>query len=150
MDYVQCAKDIVKARTVMQASTAAKNDPYSWVLLSSLSMRHDQMWTGAQSATKVALSSPDAALRVLQEEGFQKLDYLLQDEEIKDSSLLAVWDLIIATRADMFATCSEKCPKLSLCDRCNFRGSFGSFAESMRTRSSKGSESCWPTQEKIR
>jgi len=153
IDYIGCARDIMRARDFMNQ----KDTPF--VLMSSLNTNWDHMWGGARNealnitnknwnnmlsaeTNKAMNSTSMAALKLLMDSGFLKLDSVIDASSLKDSGLLAVWDLIIATKAKAFATCTLGCG--DVCSKCNYEGNFAKVALRLRKEAKKESMSCWP------
>ena len=146
IDYIECAQDVLKSREIMDARRDRGTHQHEWILASTLSTNVDLMWSGSKKqALMNARSPPEAALDLLiNQKDFRKIDNLVPISEMEDSTLLPVWDLILATRADQYATCTRECAKDSGCGTCNHRGKFGDLAISMRLTAGKVSEKCWP------
>ena len=134
IDYLGCARDIIRARDF----TNQKDTPF--VLMSSLNTKWGHMWSGARKKAKNSQSK--VALKSLMDSGFLKLDSMINASSSKDPGLLAVWDLIIATKANAFATCTGECG--DFCEKCNYKGNFGRLAVGLRDEAKKESMSCWP------
>ena len=134
MDYIGCARNIIRARDYMNQ----KDTPF--VLMSSLNTNENHIWSGARN--KARNSTSQVALKRLMDFGFFKLDSLIDESSVKDSGLLAVWDLIIATKAEAFATCSGNCG--NFCKKCNYNGNFARLALGLRENVKKESMRCWP------
>ncbi|KAG7373458.1 hypothetical protein IV203_034182 [Nitzschia inconspicua] len=156
--YMECANAIVRARDVMiqsmtnKTTTTTTTTP-TFFLMSSLSSNDQLMWNGARR--NAANTSAPQALELLHTKGFMKLDEtLLVDEDYEDSIFYVAMDLILASKAQMFATCTARCrwPKYHLCKRCNWIGNFAHLALELRTdtttttttTSATGSLPCWP------
>ncbi len=136
MDYLGCAQEIMQVRKRMAYQNTAP-----FILMSSLNTQKEHMWNGARKRSN---STADAALKLLlNQEKFIKLDTLIQGENVKDPGLLAVWDIIIATKANRFATCAKGCGEI--CQRCNHLGKFAAFAIEARSQSNRSSHECWPS-----
>lgn len=137
MDYLGCAQDIMQVRKRMEHQNKTP-----FILMSSLNTQKEHMWNGARK--KASNSTADAALRLLlNDQNFIKLDTLIEDENLKDPGLLAVWDVIIATKASGFATCARGCGEI--CQRCNHLGRFAAFAIEIRNKLNRSSHECWPS-----
>eukprot|EP00985_Skeletonema_marinoi_P015867 scaffold8315_cov116-Skeletonema_marinoi.AAC.1 len=119
------------------------------------------MWSGSRnSIVNGTTTTPQHALHyLLHDNGFIKIDGLLEMQAKKvhnDPGMLAIYDLIIATKANNFATCARDgktgCNGVTrrLCDACNHVGKFGRLATSLRKEDGdhRGSSfECWPTSE---
>jgi hypothetical protein len=146
--YVECARDIVQARDAMAKATDdfQKNASVStFFVMSSLSSNDENSWNGARK--NAANSTAPQALELLQQQGILKLDEtLLADVDFEDSIFYVAMDLILASKATMFATCTERCrwPKYHLCQRCNWIGNFAHLALELRGEETSGSLPCWP------
>ena len=137
IDYMKCARAILKARDAMNKTSHAED----FILMSSLNMDSNLQWGGVQQMTKN--SSSNSALSLLLDAGFHKLDTVVED--VQDQVFLAVWDLILAVKAEAYATCS-RC-RSNFCSKCNFNGNFARLSLELRGNSnkSKRSHSCWPS-----
>jgi hypothetical protein len=135
IDYLRCAKAIVKVKESMQ------NTPM--VLMSSLNTRPSYMWGGAAEKAKNT-SAQDALNFLIHDNGFTKLDTIIDEQDVKDPGMLAVWDLILAMKANEFATCTRECHNNLICSECNHLGNFAKFAVDMRSQVKRKSASCWP------
>ena len=119
-----------------------KNDGQPYVLLmSSRNIEENLMWSGARETAKLGKSSPTEALQILFKEGFVKLDTLLPQNSTNTGDFLPVWDLVLASRAREFATCSRGCT--GACTACNHLGNFADYAMRLRKTENKGSRRCW-------
>ena len=136
MDYLKCAQAVLNARQAMNLPNT------SFVLMSSLNTHKSLQWSGAKRMAEKK-SSAHEALSLLMNAGFYKLDSAI-GTDVKDLVFLAVWDLIIAMKADSFATCSD-CSRFHFCTKCNYQGKFMRLAMSLRKSVGKESLSCWPT-----
>ena len=85
------------------------------------------MWSDARKKTGAYANTPKEALDLLVKQNeFIKIDSLLKaaNVEVKDSGMLAVYDLILASMSKTFATCSKEgsfgCSKeaITLCEKC--------------------------------
>jgi hypothetical protein len=122
MDFMQCARAVTEARPIMlremmtnaNATTKQRvSSQHKFVLMSSLNEDEDMMWLGLkQSIFNRTKSQSQRALHyLLHGNGFIKIDGLLviQDKETAydDPGMLAIYDLIIASKANNFATCAR-------------------------------------------
>mmetsp|Transcript_42826 Transcript_42826/g.73070 ORF Transcript_42826/g.73070 Transcript_42826/m.73070 type:complete len:255 (+) Transcript_42826:199-963(+) len=160
MDFRQCARAVLDAKHALQemaSNGTADERNHPFVLMTSLNDNPSMMWGGSRRvAAGIQNNTGQQALDFLRANGFLKVDGLLNQTTILDPGMLAVYDLILATKAKNFATCARGggsgCDPatLSLCERCNHIGKFGRLALSMRlTKSSDGvSYGCWPQTEK--
>lgn len=85
------------------------------------------MWSDLRKKTGKLTNTPKEALDLLvNQNGFIKLDSLLKacKVKVKDSGMLAVYDLILASMANNFATCSKEgsfgCSRqaIDVCEKC--------------------------------
>ena len=94
---------------------------------------------------------------LVRENGFTKVDDLLKKKNASidkvDSGMLAIYDLILASKSMNFATCARGgghgCTNKArrLCEECNHVGKFGKLALSFRSDNEKGSSwACWPAR----
>jgi hypothetical protein len=172
MNFMQCARAVNEAKHIMLRkmmsnntnNTAQKEEESSqhkFVLISSLDENEDMMWSGARNTIINGTTSSQQALRyLLRDNGFIKIDGLLESQAKKvhsdDPGMLAIYDLIIATKAKSFATCARHgeagCNQVSnrLCKACNHVGEFGRLATSLRKQSADhrlgSSWECWPSE----
>ena len=124
------------------STTRYQHSRTPFLLMSSLNMEEKFMWSGARK--QAFNSTAQKALEFLtKEQDFWKLDSLLEEKHAKDQVLFAVWDLIIATRALNFATCTKGCG--GICTKCNHLGNFASLAAELRNHLHKDSQTCWPS-----
>jgi hypothetical protein len=107
------------------------------------------MWIGSKNYSNK--KSTREALRYLHGNGFVKIDNLLEKEDkLQDTGMLAIYDLIIAAKANNFASCVRNgeigCTEESrrLCEDCNHVGKFGRMATLLRKE--KATMECWPTE----
>eukprot|EP00984_Skeletonema_dohrnii_P004621 scaffold1634_cov118-Skeletonema_dohrnii-CCMP3373.AAC.19 len=169
MDFMRCARAVnevkhIMLREMMTSNTTRKDEESSqhkFVLMSSLNENEDMMWSGSRnSIVNGTTTTPQQALHyLLHDNGFIKIDGLLEMQAKKvhnDPGMLAIYDLIIATKANNFATCARDgktgCNGVTrrLCDACNHVGKFGRLATSLRKEDGdhRGSSfECWPTSE---
>jgi len=169
MDFMRCARAVNEVKHIMlremMTSNATRKDEESsqhkFVLMSSLNENEDMMWSGSRnSIVNGTTTTPQQALHyLLHDNGFIKIDGLLEMQAKKvhnDPGMLAIYDLIIATKANNFATCARDgktgCNGVTrrLCDACNHVGKFGRLATSLRKEDGdhRGSSfECWPTSE---
>ena len=135
------------SRSIMEGDLTmnTSNAPHSWILMSTLSLNQDYVREQVTTTLGNATVRPELALELLLSEsgGFRKLDTLLG--EYTDSSLFPIWDLILASRATKYSTCTRDCPlNQNICAKCNHRGYFGALAIDMRAKQGKESYQCWP------
>lgn len=136
LDYLDCAQKILKIRDSASAN-------HNYILMSSLNTHSDFMWNGAKHWAQN--TSSREALSVLTDHGLLKLDQFVDYSNVSDPGMLAVYDIILAIRANHFITCTKDCPEDSICAACNHRGKFAAMAVSMRRdMASKSSVKCWP------
>jgi len=173
MDFMQCARAVNAVKDIMLRrmmsnntnNTAQKEEEASqhkFVLMSSLNENEDMMWSGARHTIVNSTKSSHIALQyLLRDNGFIKIDGLLEAHSTKvhndDPGMLAIYDLIIATKAINFATCARGgeagCNDVSrrLCDACNHIGKFGRLATLLRKQdayhSLASSWECWPSDD---
>jgi hypothetical protein len=79
--------------------------------------------------------------------GFIKIDSFMSKHQdfFTDKIFLSVVDLIIAEKAEEFATCDKSCSKSKdICAKCGHLGHFVLYAEELRRDKGKDSTSCWP------
>jgi hypothetical protein len=133
MDYMECARAILKTRDQMHTPDR------QFVLMSSLNMDATLQWGGARKRAKN--STAHAALSLLLDTGFYKLDTVIEGD--KDIVRLAVWDIILAVKAQAFATCAGCDAESEICAKCNYQGNFARWAVEMRQMSGKQSRKCW-------
>ena len=164
MDFMRCARAINEAKHIllrkMKTNATVKEESsqqHKFVLMSSLNENEDMMWSGSRRIVNSTANGTTLAQHALQyllrENGFIKIDGLLEvqtkNSSYNDLGMLAIYDLIIATKANNFATCTrDGCNKETkrLCDMCNHLGSFGRLAVSLREHhvDQRGSYECWP------
>jgi hypothetical protein len=159
MNYTRCARAVNNVKHIMLKRNTSSNNNiteageesrHKFVLLSSLNEDSDKMWLGSRRTSDK--SSIRKALRyLLHDNGFVKIDDLLEKEhKLRDSGMLAIYDLIIAAKAFNFASCARYgeigCTEASrsLCEECNHVGKFGRMATLFRQE--KSSLECWPTE----
>ncbi|KAL3910514.1 MAG: hypothetical protein SGILL_007663 [Bacillariaceae sp.] len=149
--YLECAKGILQARKSMlqatrkggHANTPQPNHPF--FVMSSLSADDKNSWNGARK-NAMNTTAPQA-LSLLRDEGFYKLDTLFDDyTQNLDSIYYVAMDLILASKATMFATCTKRCnwPKYHYCKKCNWVGNFAHLALELRGDDATNSLPCWP------
>ena len=92
----------------------------------------------------------------MRDNGFLKVDGLLKetDHKIQDPGILAIYDLILASKAKNFASCARHgkvgCDSKharNICEKCNHVGKFGALAVTLRRQLSHPPDStweCWP------
>ena len=134
---------------------------HKFMLMSSLNENEDKMWSGSRRIANNGTTSQSALHYLLHDNGFIKIDGLLEIQAKKsaydDPGMLAIYDLIIASKANNFATCARDgrngCNKMTrrLCDSCNHVGKFGRLATSLRKKQrvdgghQGSSYECWPS-----
>ena len=137
IDYMACAKRIVRARDKM-------NLEHRVILMSSLNTDASYTWAGAKHLAENTTS--DIALQLLFDAGFLKLDHVVNYGNLSDSVMLAVYDLMLAIKAEEFVTCGKRCGDKSICAACNWRGQFAGLAMTWRREvAHKASMECWPS-----
>jgi len=166
MDFMRCARAVNEVKHIMlhkMMTDATMKDEESsqhkFVLMSSLNENEDMMWSGSRNSIVNGTASSQQALHyLLRDNGFIKIDGLLEMQAKKvhdDPGMLAIYDLIIATKANNFATCAKGgktgCNGVTkrLCDACNHVGKFGRLATSLRKDDAdhRGSSfECWPSK----
>lgn len=175
MDFMRCARAVNEAKHIMvrkmMMPTNANNatmkeeeeamSQHKFVLMSSLNENEDMMWGGSRRIAN-GTTSQRALQYLLHDNGFIKIDGLLEIQAKKsaydDPGMLAIYDLIIASKANNFATCARDgrngCNKMTrrLCDSCNHVGKFGRLATSLRKKQrvdggghQGSSYECWPS-----
>jgi hypothetical protein len=142
LDHVTCAKHIITARDIMTENNGTHNAT-PFVLISSLNRNESMTWN-----TKVRGTDTQDALNLLIDtHGFIKLDSFLSKHPdfFTDNVFLAVVDLILAEKAQEFATCDKSCSKAKdICTKCGHLGQFVVYAEQLRSDNGRNSTSCWP------
>lgn len=156
IDYIKCAQRIIEAREVMlkanemignNETTPTSSPKHPFILMSSLNTNANFMWGGAKRmADSTNASSPSQqALRMLLQAGFHKLDQVMDYDHLEDPVLLAAYDVVIASKAQQFTSCTKACARSSICAACNWQGSFSAFAVNQRKYvMNKTSLECWP------
>jgi hypothetical protein len=159
IQYLTCAKLIVKARAAMLAEFSSNQNgpekpPLPFILMSSLSTDESIMWAGARRQAQNSTAA--AALnRLTHEYDFAMIDAVLPSllphtttssttlsdkppAVVPDMIVQVVVDLILARQATLFSTCTVHCPErvtrtsISLCRQCNHAGRFADFALELR------------------
>eukprot|EP00978_Attheya_sp_CCMP212_P043491 scaffold285110_cov60-Attheya_sp.AAC.1 len=133
LDYVSCAKHVITARDIMTEKkglfnkTDNGNNKNPFVLISSLNRNESMSWNKKVRGTEVQ----EALGLLIDTHGFIKLDSFVNKHQdfFTDSVFLAVVDLIIAEKAEEFATCDGSCSKSK---------------KQLRSANGKDSTSCWP------
>eukprot|EP00985_Skeletonema_marinoi_P006579 scaffold2845_cov147-Skeletonema_marinoi.AAC.2 len=158
MNYTRCARAVNNVKHIMLKRNTSSNNiteageesRHKFVLISSLNEDSDKMWLGSRR-TSDKRSIRKALRYLLHDNGFVKIDDLLEKEhKLRDSGMLAIYDLIIAAKAFNFASCARYgeigCTEASrsLCEECNYVGKFGRMATLFRQE--KSSLECWPTE----
>ena len=170
MDFIKCAEAINKAKHIMLRKMGLPNsineneseelNQHHFVLLSSLNEDANKMWLGSKHISSNQTESSQQALQyLLRDNGFIKIDGLLKTyaADDTDTGMLAIYDLIIASKASNFATCARDgkfgCNEATfqLCEACNHIGKFGSMATTLRKESGDNqgrglSWECWPSE----
>eukprot|EP01068_Selenidium_serpulae_P006321 Selendium_serpulae@DN4347_c0_g1_i1.p1 len=146
-DYLTCARAVADAKDLMQANFTTlkeKNEPF--FVATSVTKSHNLAWNAGKNKT----TGPeiDAAVDfLLDEHHFLRFELLMiqQGREYRDKFFAAVYDLILAGKANKFATCVPGCVS-KFCIRCNYRlSNFSPLAVSFRRRDyHKQSLPCWP------
>jgi len=169
MDFMRCARAVNEVKHIMlrkmMTNNATRKDEdssqHKFVLMSSLNENEGMMWSGSRNSIANGTTTPQQALHyLLHDNGFIKIDGLLETQAKKvvhnNPGMLAIYDLIIATKANNFATCARDgktgCNGVTrrLCDACNHVGKFGRLATSLRREDGdrRGSSfERWPTSE---
>lgn len=163
MNFTRCAIAVNNVKSIMLKSMAnniaetGEESRHKFVLLSSLNEDSDKMWSTFKNMPKSGEDPVRKALGyLLHDNGFVKIDDLLDNEEkLLDSGMLAIYDLIIASKANNFASCVRNgavgCTESSqqLCEECNHVGKFGKLATLFRQESVNNvgsSWECWPNE----
>jgi len=163
MNFRECAKAVLNAKRTLLKKRFQDNDTegggnHSFLLLTSLNKNAEMMWSGSRQIAKTSSTSNNTALAALnylmEEQGFLKFDELMGNRSIEDPGMLAVYDLIVATKSKDFASCARDkghgCSDVStqMCEKCNHVGKFGGLAISLRDSSDMhtkdSSWGCWP------
>jgi hypothetical protein len=152
--YLDCAQAIVQARNAMMKVSSShhnKKTVPTFFIMSSISSTNNELhsWNGARK-NAINTTVPQA-WELLRKEGIMTLEEsILADFTFPDSIYYVVMDLILATKATMFSTCTERChwPKYHICKKCNWIGNFAHLALEMRGSNNDdgtdGSLPCWP------
>ena len=155
MDFHNCAKAVVDARSAMMQSSNITSEDHPFVLMTSLNLNPALMWSGSRSIAGGSSNSTEALSFLLYDKGFYKIDDLLKEtNKLNDPGMLAVYDLILAQKASKFATCARDgghgCSSATrkICESCNHVGKFGKLALSLR-KGRKDTWGCWPQTKKI-
>jgi hypothetical protein len=158
MNFTRCAIAVNDVKRIMlknmsnnKIAKAGDDLRHKFVLMSSLNENEDMMWSNSRNSTSNDTTSSQLALRyLLRDNGFIKIDDLLENEDkLLDSGMLAVYDLIIASKANNFASCVKNgevgCNKSSqkLCEKCNHVGKFGQLATLFRQENVNDVGSSW-------
>ena len=153
MDYMECAKAVLNAKYAIENMTTGH---HPFILLTSLNRNESKMWTVAQNRSIVRpWSTIIQSLDFLSDHSIQKFDELMNTQDRMhnyDSEMLAVYDLILAMKARIFATCAKQgkhgCSikqAVNICKKCNHSGKFGQLAISLRESLAENSSwGCWP------
>lgn len=166
MDFDECAAAVASAKHAMLQGTSSQEraNDHKFLLMTSLNKDPDMMWSGSRRIAVKANEGPGSPVSraldfLLKDEGFLKVDNLMlaarNARAIDDPGMLAVYDLILATKARQFATCARDggmgCNNSiaqQLCQRCNHVGKFGRLALSLRgmdrLHGNDASWGCWP------
>ena len=177
IDYMKCAKAIVETRhemTNIDDGEDNNNNHSQFLLMTSLNNNPEVMWEGSRNITYAVNNQTAKEARIalnylLKQKGFIKIDDLISDENGQnqnnanriDSGMLAIWDLILASKAYHFSTCARKdaatdgydptqspacASPLSrqMCEECNHIGKFAQLAINFRKEQGKRSYGCWP------
>jgi len=134
MDFNACANKILAARRIM-----SPNNETPTVLMSSLNTMTKLQWkrhAGQEQAV--------ASLERLMDAGLHKIDEVRSNVDIPDMVVLAIWDQIMAARANKFTTCATTCGRDDPCAACSYQGNFAQMAIDLRNDHGKTSEECWP------
>jgi hypothetical protein len=151
LDYISCAQHIVTARDIMREDNNGNDNNETsstpFILISSLNRDESFTW----KKTSTGSVAQEALTLLLDTNGFLKLESLVQKhlDFIKDPIFLAAADLILAQKANEFATCDKSCiGTKAICAQCGLQGNFVLLAEDLRTARDKNSISCWPERNK--
>lgn len=158
LNFTRCARAVNNVKQIILKRNMSSNNitetgeesTHKFVLLSSLNEDSSKMWIGSKNYSNK--KSTREALRYLHDNGFVKIDNLLEKEDkLHDTTgMLAIYDLIIASKANNFASCvingKIDCTEESrrLCEECNHIGKFGRMASLLRKE--KATMECWPTE----
>ena len=165
LNYTQCARAVNDVKQIILKRNMSSNNStetgaestHKFVLLSSLNEDSNKMWEDSNKMWEGSRNTSDEksvreALRyLLHDNGFVKIDNLLEkDHKLRDPGMLAIYDLIIAAKANYFASCARNgeigCTEASrrLCEECNYIGKFGRMVAVIRKE--KATMECWPTE----
>lgn len=152
IDFIQCANAVLQAKTRIEQDEGR----HPFILLTSLNKNASMMWGGSRIIADRNRSALVQALDMLSDHNIAKFDELMAGQlQYTDAGMLAVYDLILASKSRNFATCArdEKhgCftgDAAKVCERCNHIGKFGKLAISLRKMSmvhaDESSWGCWP------
>jgi hypothetical protein len=151
LSYLDCAQAIVQARNAMMKVSSShhnKKTETTFFVMSSLSSTNNDLnsWGGAHRHA-INTTVPQA-WELLRKEGIMTFDEsVLSNTTFPDSIYYVVMDLILATKATMFSTCTKLCRRSeynNICTKCNWIGKFAMMALEMRGNNVDGSLPCWP------
>jgi hypothetical protein len=150
LSYLDCAQAIVQARNAMMNVSSPhhnKTTEPTFFVMSSLSSTNNKNSWGGASKHAINTTVPQA-WELLRKEGIMTLDEsILSNTTFPDSIYYVVMDLILATKATMFSTCTKPCRRSeynNICTKCNWLGKFARMALEMRGNNVDGSLPCWP------
>jgi len=150
ISHVECAKAIVQAKELMEKDLP---ENHKFVLMTALRRKkmENLLWSDYRdrNVKKKPENDTEAALQLLEDNGFISLESVIDQDSDVDSSYLATWDLIVAENAKKFSTCTRegnhrKCKSKWICNACNHLGNFSTWAIDLRSYHGKNSEICWP------
>lgn len=167
LDYIKCAETLVTARHNLLANNLDSDVSHPFLLMTSVNEDSNQQWNGAILGDIASNGTPKEALDILANDGFVRFDQLMRDANVpvQDPGMLGVYDLILATMAQYFATCTNApggqgggkgkgvppgCTEEQrrICNECNYIGKFARLATDMRLEKTPGLEEltlgCWP------
>ena len=144
LDYEKCADYIVATKHILQQQMS-KDAPF--VLMSSLSLDEDKIWSNALWKTNTT-SSSKVLHRLIDDHDFRMSDTSMQEQ--KDVIIYAAVDLILAQRAKLFSTCTRSCSATAYdaCMECNHLGQFADMAMELSwDHNPSAGYGCWPVSE---
>ena len=141
MDYMECAKAVLNAKYAIENMTTGH---HPFILLTSLNKNESKMWGGSRRISKTHWSAVIQSLDLLSNHSLLKFDELMITQggiHNYDSGMLVVYDLILAMKARVFASCvrdgKHGCSNnqaVEICKKRNHIGKFGKLAISLRER----------------
>jgi hypothetical protein len=136
IDYLECARAIVAVKEEMKLSTNT-----TVFLMSSLMSDPEMQW-GSSLAMARNCSAMEALHLLVDQNKFRKVDSIINDLKLPDTIIFVALDLIIASRAKEFSTCTKGCDN-NYCASCNRLGHFAAHAVRTRKVGGKRSSNCW-------